>query len=315
MTTPTTQTSMQTFGDFLNTLTPELLKKYEEHKKEREEKNAENAVKYREKYGFVPNDFDIGRIERVEAENAICATCEGLPCKKSQNLNWQSLIKADSAKQRIDIFSKRCKYAETAKLQKSIERNFRLSQIPAKYIGKTFEDYVTDKSNIDALNAAKEFAKNLQHGLILHGKPGRGKTFLAAITAQEVLKQGKSAIFGDVPSMLEDLRSNYSKNNDNRLEEQMKALAKADLVVLDDIGTEKPTEWAVNRLYLVVNDRYNANKPLIVTSNYTSKEIAERLNKPTDAKSAGVTGDRIVSRIMEMCEVFSIRGEDRRLKK
>ena len=76
MTNPTTQTSMQTFGDFLNTLTPEFLKKYEEHKKEREEKNAENALKYREKYGFVPNDFDIGRIERVEAENAICATCE-----------------------------------------------------------------------------------------------------------------------------------------------------------------------------------------------------------------------------------------------
>ena len=129
------------------------------------------------------------------------------------------------------------------------------------------------------------------------------------------MKSGKSVIFGDVPSLLEDLRSSYGKDNDNHIEEQMNAFSQADLVVLDDVGTEKPTEWAVNRLYLIINDRYNANKPLIITSNYTSKEIEERLNNPTDAKTAGVTGSRIVSRIAEMCKVLTIRGEDRRVKK
>ena len=315
MTNPTAQTSMQDFGNFLNTLSPELVKKCEEYKKAREEKNAQVALTFQKKYGFMPSEFEIEKIKQAEQENSICLTCQGFPCKKSLNPNWQNIIASDPLRKRIEIITKRCKYAEALRKQKTIERNFQLSKIPEKYIGKNFEDYVTDKGNINALNATKKFAENLNQGLVIYGKPGRGKTFLAAITAQEVLKQGKSVIFGDVPSLLEDLRSNYSKQNDNRLEEQMKALAKADLVVLDDIGTEKPTEWAVNRLYLIVNERYNANKPLIVTSNYTSKEIAERLNNPTDAKSAGVTGDRIISRIMEMCEVFTIRGEDRRLRK
>ena len=310
----TTQPSMQDFGDLLATLTPEVVKKYEENKKEREAKKAAYALKYREKYGFKPSDYEMDRIRQAEREDAICATCKGLPCKKAQNRNWQNVIKADPEKGRMEFYSRRCEYGEKERRQKSIERNFRLSKIPAKYIGKSFEDYETDKGNVDALKAAKEFAEKMQRGLILYGKPGRGKTFLAAITAQEMLKNGKSVFFGDVPSLLEELKSNYSKQNDNRLEEQMKDLAKADLVVLDDIGTEKPTEWAVNRLYLIVNERYNTNKPLIVTSNYSSKEIEERLNNPTDAKTAGVTGSRIVSRLLEMCKILTIRGEDRRTK-
>lgn len=288
-----TQANMQNFGELLDFLSPEIVKNYEEYRKKREEQNAANALKYREKYGFVPTDYDIDRLERAEKESAICATCDGLPCKKNQNQNWQEIVKVDPLHQRIDILAKYCEYAEKMKLQKSIEKNFQLSQLPARYLNKTFSDYLTDNTNIDAVKSAKEFAKNLQRGLLLHGKPGRGKTLLAAIVAQELLKSGKSVIFGDVPSLLEDLRSNYSRKNDNRLEEQMKTLAKADLVVLDDIGTEKPTEWAVNRLYLIVNERYNANKPLIVTSNYTSKEINDRLNNPTDAsnKFSSVTGD------------------------
>ena len=308
-----TQANIQNFGEMLKILPSEMVKGYEARKKEK----AEKEKRLREKYGFVLNAYEASRVMQAEEENAICATCSGLPCRKNQNQNrnFQAVIKVEPLQEQIDVNWRRCKYAESAELQRTIERNFLLSKIPKKYIGKSFEDYEVTAENASAVKAAKVFAKELKGGLILHGKPGRGKTFLAAIIAQEVLQQGKSAIFGDVPSMLEDLRSSYSKKNDNQLEEQMKALTQADLVVLDDIGTEKATEWAVNRLYLIVNERYNANKPLIVTSNYTSREIAERLNNPTDAKSAGVTGDRILSRLTEMCEVFTIRGEDRRLKK
>ena len=101
------------------------------------------------------------------------------------------------------------------------------------------------------------------------------------------------------------------------LEELMKALEEVDLLILDDIGTENPTEWAAERLYLIVNSRYSAGKPIIATSNFNAAELVNRLktrDKSGRLIESDVTGQRIVSRLCEMCQPVKIGGVDRRLR-
>ena len=129
------------------------------------------------------------------------------------------------------------------------------------------------------------------------------------------MKKHKSVIFGDVPSLLDDLKSTFDAKTKN-LDDLMESLTAADLLVLDDLGTEVPTEWACERIYLIINQRYNAEKPMIVTSNFRLGEIGRRMNKPKKRETVEpiITGNRIVSRLAQMCNRVELRGEDWRLK-
>jgi len=265
------------------------------------------------KYGEM-TELDVKAILDAEKELAECGKCDGEICRHRL---FKDTVPVIEVKDNQALISYRaCKFALMKAKSRKIQRNFKLAKMPLKYADKTFEDYKIDESNSLAVRATKEFLKDSTTGLFFYGNPGTGKTMLATITAQEFLKQGKTVIFGDVPSLLEDLRSSYDAKNDLKITKLMDDLAESDLLVLDDLGTESPTEWAVEKLYLIINERYNTNKPLIVTSNFKLGEIAERLNKPKNSsQSKSVTGDRIVSRLAQMCKRIELTGEDRRLKK
>ena len=192
----------------------------------------------------------------------------------------------------------------------SLNRKFKAAKIPPLYRDKTFADFKVNGDNAQAVQAAKNFLKNQQGGLFLCGKPGRGKTFLASIVTQEFLKLDKSVIFSDVPTLLEILRNSFDDRN-TKILDLMDDLIKVDLLVLDDLGTENPTEWAVERIYTIINQRYNEEKSLIVTSNFFLGDLSERLNAPKNASSnKNITGSRIVSRLAQMCERVELKGKD-----
>ena len=250
----------------------------------------------------------------------MCASCKGLPCQHSHWKNLKPTVTTGSYWREgtiyptVSVAYTDCKYALAVKRQKKFEKIFRTSKLPKKYIDKTFSDYEVTTDNKKAVDAAKEFLKNPSQGLRFYSMPGRGKTFLSAIIAQEFLKQGHTIIFGDVPSILEDLKNTFDKDGDKKTFELMDTLATVDLLILDDLGTETPTEWAVERLYLIINQRYNAEKPIIVTTNYKIQELEKRLNNPKNKTEnmSSVTGSRIVSRILEMCKGVELKGNDRR---
>lgn len=296
----------------LKLVPPQVAERYFKEKAEREAKRVEIEAKAIKKYGFLPPSWKLSELKNAESENAICEKCEGLPCQKERYQNFQYAITIDKGNEEVEIRMKECEYWKNARKQKELEKSFRLSQIPTRYIGKTFADYEVTELNKNAVKAAKKVLETGQ-SIMLYGEPGRGKTYLAALIAQECLKKGKSVIFGDTPSLLEDLRGSYD-NNDVKMAKLMEDLAKADLLILDDLGTEIPTEWTVERLYLIINQRYNAEKALIVTSNFSLGEIAQRLNNPKNAnkKLPSVTGDRIVSRLAQMCERYELKGKDKR---
>ena len=244
--------------------------------------------------------------KRVKNDFAVCESCKGLPCKRQCDKGFKPFVTAFNGGLTIHLTP--CPFFETAKRQNAAKRQFNMAKIPPMYVGKTFEDYQIDAGNKNAVGWARRFEP-----MYLFGEPGTGKTFLAAIMAQELLKQGKSVIFGDVPTLLDQLKGTFDKDSEATLEQLMKTLSEVDVLILDDLGTETPTEWAVERLYLIINNRYNAGKSVIVTSNYAPDAAKQRLNRPKNAPE-GVTGSRIISRLSQICRIVKIGGTDRRLK-
>lgn len=253
----------------------------------------------------------------VDKDMELCKTCKGAPCKRP---DYNSYFKAVSKLEVVDGTLRRvplwqCEHIKKAILLEEASKGWHGAKIPFRYLEKTFADYEITADNAQAVKAAKEFLKSGSGGLFFYGIPGTGKTFLTSIVTKEFLKLGKSVIFGDVPTLLRILRDTFDNPNIN-LADLMRNLVTVDLLVLDDLGAERPTSWGVEQLHSIVDQRYNSeNKPIIVTSNYRLSEIGERLNHPKDdnVRLPNVTGDRIVSRLAEMCRRIEIKGKDRRL--
>lgn len=266
------------------------------------EKKQRVLSKYQKLYPNIdPATFPLHSLCELESENNICANCKGLPCKKKGNQGFKRDVVVQNEMLYVNVIS--CKYAK-------IGRNTRAAKIPPMYANKTFDDYKVDADNAGAVQGAKTLCS-----LYIYGSPGTGKTFLASIMANELLKQGKTVRFADTPSLLDEIRSTftnkYDKTDEKQLETLMRYFGSADVLILDDLGTETPTQWAIERLFLIINERYNAGKMLIVTSNYDLQEAAERLNHPSNGGN-NLTGSRIVSRIKGICKVAKLHGSDRR---
>lgn len=106
--------------------------------------------------------------------------------------------------------------------------------------------------------------------------------------------------FLTVPNVLRLIRESF---NDKKNLNVVDNMINIDVLYLDDLGTENASEWVKEQLYLVLNERYNWNKPIIVTTNLNAKEIAENY------------GERFASRLVEMCEIIKFTGKDRRTEK
>ena len=263
----------------------------------------------RAEYGAVP-DRDIPLVLQTEKEIAACKACRGLPCQKLKNRNFTPKISYDE-NYRLDIRTEICSYEKARRLQRQIEKLKGLSKIPAEYLGKTFEDYQVDASNAYAVKVAKKLVELPNNGAYFFGGVGTGKTFLAAILAQEIIKLGRQVIFATVPTISMKIRSTFGNNAKNTEEEILEQLMTAPTLILDDVGMEKPTRFVCSTLCNVFNERYNARLQTIMTSNYPLKQLENIFNNPTDG-GATLDGTRIYDRCKQMCTPVEFKGKSRR---
>jgi len=168
---------------------------------------------------------------------------------------------------------------------------------------------VTDSQRY-ALLAAQQYAavdldKHEGRGLLFLGPTGLGKTHLAIGIAREYLQAGRHVLFINVPEFLDALRRAAGSEGDNGDQLMERAFA-ADLLVLDDMGAEyarrqsESPSWAEERLYLVVNRRYEDMRPVIVTSNCKMPDLPRAM------------GPRTASRLLAMCDPIVMQGDDTR---
>jgi DNA replication protein DnaC len=115
--------------------------------------------------------------------------------------------------------------------------------------------------------------------LVLWGPVGRGKTGLAAGLTRELVGRGQGVLFRTVPDLLDRLRATYDGAGHEH--ELMAALFAVDLLVLDDVGAERPTDWAAERLFRLLNHRYDERRQTVVTTNLDPSNLAKHLGNRT----------------------------------
>lgn len=253
-------------------------------------------------------DFAASLNAKVEQERSECERCKGYPCQKSRNKGFIPSVQED-----VPVL-RRCEvYKEHARLI-ALERTFKHSGIPLRFKGKTFADYTADKFNQAAVNFAKGILLEGYSGGYFYGEVGTGKTFLAAIIAQEFLKAGKSVLFEKVADLLTEFHAVYRGEGGSE-DSLLSELYNVDLLILDDFGIEKATQFVGATLCKILDAHYNREGiATIITSNYSLKQIAARLNNPTDMQTGDIclNGSRIADRCKEICKPILFKGESRR---
>ena len=129
-----------------------------------------------------------------------------------------------------------------------------------------------------AFNLAVEFARSPEGWLIFQGVNGCGKTHLAAAIANYRLAQGKPVFFVVVPELLDHLRSTFSPDSKISYDEYFEKIKETPLLILDDFGEQSATPWAQEKLYQLINYRYNARLPMVVTTCLSLDEIETRIS-------------------------------------
>lgn len=127
------------------------------------------------------------------------------------------------------------------------------------------------------LGICREYAQRPSGWMLMRGTHGCGKTHLAAAIANHRVEQGLPVLFEVVPDLLDRLRASYAPSSPVSYDEHFDLVRTVELLILDDFGTQNATPWAVEKLYQLLNYRYNAKLPTVITTNQTIGEMDPRL--------------------------------------
>ena len=205
-----------------------------------------------------------------------------------------------------------CRRAELEEEEKESERSWKFNRakdiLALGYLDKGFAEFTFPSTDDKGSREFKDFvqyvnnwdkAKEVNRGIYLYGNAGAGKTFYASCIANEIRKRyADYVLIGSATDLIDYMTKDYGRNDEGK--EQLRTYP---LVVIDDIGVEKAIDNNLSVMNEIINIRYMARKPLICTSNFPLEKLY---------MGTGIYGDRITSRLKEMCVQYQIVGKDRR---
>jgi DNA replication protein DnaC len=225
------------------------------------------------------------------------------------------------------------------------ERALQRARVPERYRHCDFENYETDndienasREQMAAWNRslaqaklmvqrfADEFPVGSEHGLLLMGPCGVGKTHLAVSAMKSIVLRGHSGLFYDYRELLKAIQDSYNPESQATEMSVLEPVLKAEILVLDDVGSSKPSLWALETVGHVLNTRYNEKRVTLLTTNFLDSDAGtgSSANGVPPMRVAGMraptledslterVGKRIRSRLYEMCRTVEINAADYR---
>ena len=188
------------------------------------------------------------------------------------------------------------------------------ASIPKRYVHCTLNNF-NEKANVTLTSAKRKVREfidcwpSAERGLLLMGGCGAGKTHLAVSILQELIATNKpgKVLFSNFQDLIQEIQGSFSSDTAPSKSEILAPLLQTDLLVLDELGSQKPTPFVQDILYYIINTRYNDEKVTIFTTNYVDEPRMKGEERLEDR-----IGERLRSRLYEMTERVIIEAEDYR---
>ena len=216
---------------------------------------------------------------------------------------------------KLQMFEEEKKLRKMQEFANKVDKIIKNSKMSKRNLNYKFENFEVNSNNKKVYQSLKEYSEKLANsverkGLILVGNNGVGKTHLACSIANELIKNGIPIIYGTLINLLAELKNTYDVYNNISEMKIIKLYEKVDLLIIDDLGKEKPSEWGLEKLFTIINSRYENNLPVIITTNYDQNSLINRLSINGEIETA----KSIISRLYEMCYLVKIEDRDHRIK-
>src|ERR1700732_4061270 len=215
------------------------------------------------------------------------------------------------------------------------------ARIPKRYEHCDFESYVADLTDgktwmpqhAQSMKQAKMLTQGFvrdspgaaEKGLLMMGPSGVGKTHLAVAALKELIRRGHAGLFCDYRELLKEIQASYNPASESTEMRILEPIRTVEILVLDDLGASKPSDWVRDIVGIVLNARYNENRTTIITTNYLDNPATEgetarlpngKLILPTREDSLEQRiGSRMRSRLYEMCRTVEVSAPDFRREK
>lgn len=187
------------------------------------------------------------------------------------------------------------------------------------YISKRLKDYSLKNFKVTDINKkevaiAKDYANKCinneqENGLIITGNSGVGKTHLAASISNKLIEKDKLVLMGRLTSLLDMIKETF-KDNSKSENELIELFSNVDMVIIDDLGTEKISSWALDKLYTIIENRNENKLPIIITTKFDKEGLLHRFKQSNDKELS----DAIIQKLYQMCYGIELKRYDENQK-
>ena len=225
---------------------------------------------------------------------------ERCTCKKAQEY-WKEKDKQDYE------IEKRKHFREI------INKLYKQNYIGRKFQNMNFENFNSNTENELAIAIAKDYVnKNITsantNGLIIMGESGVGKTHLAASIANKLIENNKIVLMGRLTTLLDMIKETF-KDNTKSENELIELYSNVDMIIIDDLGTEKISNWALEKLYTIIENRNENRLPIIITTRFNKQGLIKRFSQCLDEQLV----DAIISKLYQMCYGVTLKSMKKEL--
>lgn len=195
------------------------------------------------------------------------------------------------------------------------ERLLANANIPSRYEHCELDNFdnwsrTTEIARVAAEKFVSEYPMPQPFGLLFMGPQGIGKTHLAVGIIKKLIRQKSiPCLFCTFPELLKEIQNSYNPNTQSSEMRILEPILDTQVLVLDELGAQKPSDWVRDQVAYVLNYRYNENKVTIITTNFMDPGAEGAKPSVTDSLAQRI-GDRIRSRLFEMCKDIKMDGKD-----